>query len=99
MRIYLSMLPIIGFQVVSANYFQATGKPKHAMILSLSRQVLVIIPVLIILPRFYGLNGVWLSGPISDIIASIITAYFVIRSLKALGNETDPKFNQIIDEH
>src|SRR5699024_11184521 len=53
MRINLSMLPIIGFQIVSSNYFQAIGKPKQAMFLSLSRQVLVLIPALIILPKFF----------------------------------------------
>lgn len=87
MRIYLSMFPIIGFQVVSSNYFQATGKPKQAMLLSLSRQVLVLIPALIILPKIFGLTGVWLAGPISDLIASVITAYFIINSVKNLGDD------------
>lgn len=99
MRIYLAMFPIVGFQVVSSNYFQATGRPKHAMLLSLSRQVLVLIPALIILPKIYGLTGVWLAGPISDLIASIITAYFVIKSVKNLVDEKDPKFNNIIEEN
>ena len=99
MRIYLAMFPIVGLQVVSSNYFQATGRPKHAMLLSLSRQVLVLIPALIILPKIYGLTGVWLAGPISDLIASIITAYFVIKSVKNLGNERNPKFNNIIEEN
>jgi putative MATE family efflux protein len=99
MRIYLAMFPIVGLQVVSSNYFQATGRPKHAMLLSLSRQVLVLIPALIILPKIYGLTGVWLAGPISDLIASIITAYFVIKSVKNLGNEKNPKFNNIIEEN
>lgn len=99
MRIYLAMFPIIGFQVVSANYFQATGKPKHAMLLSLSRQVLVLIPALIILPKFLGLTGVWLAGPIADFIASVITAYFVIRSLKTLGHEPTQRFKDIIEEN
>ncbi|WMM25321.1 MATE family efflux transporter [Tissierella sp. MB52-C2] len=87
MRIYLAMFPIVGIQVVSSNYFQAIGKPKHAMLLSLSRQVLVLIPALIILPKLYGLTGVWLAGPLSDLIASIITVYFVTRSVRTLGVE------------
>lgn len=87
MRIYLAMFPIVGIQVVSSNYFQAIGKPKHAMLLSLSRQVLVLIPALIILPKIYGLTGVWLAGPLSDLIASIITVYFVTRSIRTLGIE------------
>lgn len=87
MRIYLAMFPIVGIQVVSSNYFQAIGKPKHAMLLSLSRQVLVLIPALIILPKIYGLTGVWLAGPISDFVASIITIYFVTRSVKNLNSD------------
>ncbi|MBW4828035.1 MAG: MATE family efflux transporter [Clostridiaceae bacterium] len=97
MRINLSMLPIIGFQVISANYFQAIGKPKQAMFLSLSRQVLVLIPALIILPRIFQLTGVWLAGPVSDIIASIITAQFLIKDLKHLGKESTnakPRINE-----
>jgi Na+-driven multidrug efflux pump len=101
MRIYLAMFPIIGFQVVSSNYFQATGKPKHSMLLSLSRQVLILIPALITLPRLFdlGLTGVWLAGPLADLIASIITAFFIFRSLKTLGNENTPNINRIIEEN
>lgn len=87
LRIYLSMLPIIGVQVISSNYFQATGKPKQAMILSLSRQVLVLIPALVILPRLFQLNGVWLAGPISDLVSSIITAIVLMKDLKNLEEE------------
>lgn len=99
MRIYLAMLPIIGFQAVSSNYFQATGKPKHAMLLSLSRQVLILIPALLILPKLFGLTGVWLAGPISDFTSSVITAFFVTRSVKNLGNEENIINNRIIEEN
>lgn len=88
LRIYLSMLPIIGVQVISSNYFQATGKPKQAMILSLSRQVLVLIPALIILPRLFQLNGVWLAGPVSDLVSSIITAIVLMKDLKHLEEQS-----------
>ncbi len=70
------MLPIIGFQIVSSNYFQATGKPKKAALLGLSRQVLILIPALIILPKFFGLTGVWAAGPVADFVASMLTAIF-----------------------
>ena len=89
-RIYLLMLPIIGFQIVSSNYFQAIGKAKISIFLGLSRQVILLIPLLFILPRFFGLNGVWMSGPCSDAIASIITAIFIfveIRHLNKLHGE------------
>lgn len=85
MRINLALLPIIGFQVVAANYFQATGKPKQSAFLSLSRQVLVLIPAIIILPKFFGLTGVWLSGPVSDLIATVITIIFLIRDMKIIS--------------
>ncbi|HHW70694.1 MAG TPA: MATE family efflux transporter [Clostridiales bacterium] len=85
LHIFLFMLPIIGFQIVSSNYFQATGKPKQAMFLSLSRQVLILIPMILILPKFFGLKGVWMAAPISDLFASIITGIFLIRDLKTLN--------------
>lgn len=83
-RIYLAMLPIIAFQIVSSNYFQAVGKPRHSMFLSLSRQVLVLIPLLLILPPIFKLNGVWLAGPSADFIACILTAIFIFREMSHL---------------
>lgn len=85
-RIFLSMLPVIGFQVVSSNYFQAVGKPKYSIFLSLSRQVIVLIPMLLILPNIFKLNGVWMAGPVSDLIASIITAIFLLREMHKLNH-------------
>lgn len=84
MRIFLSMLPIIGFQIVSSNYFQAVGKPKHSMFLSLSRQVIVLIPLLLILPPIFKLNGVWLAGPSADFVSSLITAVFIFMEMRHL---------------
>ncbi|NLJ99395.1 MAG: MATE family efflux transporter [Tissierellia bacterium] len=97
LRIYLAMLPIIGFQIVSSNYFQATGKPKQAALLGLSRQVLVLIPALIILPKSFGLTGVWAAGPVSDLIASLLTATFLIKDLRSLRDDNMVK-NRIIEE-
>jgi putative MATE family efflux protein len=84
-RIYLFMIPVIGFQIVSSNYFQAIGKAKISIFLGLSRQVIILIPLLFILPRFLGLNGVWASGPISDALASILTAVFLFVEIKHLN--------------
>ncbi|MPN26534.1 hypothetical protein SDC9_173959 [bioreactor metagenome] len=81
------MLPVIGFQVISTNYFQAIGKAKISMFLSLVRQVIVLIPLLLILPPIFGLNGVWISGPTSDAVASVITVFFVMRELKELKQQ------------
>ncbi len=83
---FLIFLPVIGFQIVSSNYFQAVGKPRHASLLGLSRQVLILIPALILLPKFYGLDGILAAGPLSDLIASIITAVFIFIEMRALDN-------------
>ncbi|SHE69372.1 MATE family efflux transporter [Alkalibacter saccharofermentans] len=84
MKISLSMLPLIGFQVVGSNYFQAVGKPKHASFLSLSRQFFFLIPALLIIPRFFGLKGVYASMPLADLLASMVTAVFLIREMRHL---------------
>lgn len=87
MKINLVLLPIIGFQVVGANYFQAVGKPIQAAFLGLSRQVLVLIPTLLILPRFLGITGVLAAGPVSDLIAAIFTVIWLLREMRILSQE------------
>jgi Na+-driven multidrug efflux pump len=86
MRIFLCMMPFIGFQIVSANYFQSVGKAPKAMFLSLSRQVIFLIPLLLILPQFFGLKGVWLAGPIADFTASVLTAIFLFNEMRHLND-------------
>ncbi len=81
---FLMFLPIIGFQIVSSNYFQAVGKPLHSALLGLSRQVLVLIPALIILPQFYGLNGILSAGPLADLVSSVITGVFIFIEMRKL---------------
>lgn len=81
---FLILLPIIGFQIVSSNYFQAIGKPLHSALLGLSRQVLILIPALIILPKFFELNGIITAGPLSDLISALITGTFIIIEMKRL---------------
>jgi Na+-driven multidrug efflux pump len=84
LQIMLSMLPIIGFQVIAAQYFQAVGKAKFALLLTLSRQVLLLIPLILLLPQFFGLTGIWLAGPVADLIAAVLTGAFLYRELRAL---------------
>lgn len=86
-KIYLFMMPVIGFQIVSSSYFQAVGKARLAMFLGMLRQVILLIPLLIILPNIKGLGliGVWLAGPISDVLASIITGILVVKEMKSLN--------------
>lgn len=84
LKIMMFMLPIIGFQIVSSNYFQAIGKATHSIFLSLSRQVILLIPLIAILPGFFGLHGIWLAGPSADFGSSIITGIFLFIELGKL---------------
>jgi putative MATE family efflux protein len=73
LRLNLMMFPIVGFQIVTSNFFQSIGKAKVSIFLSLTRQVLFFIPALLILPHFWGLEGVWLGAPVADFISSLLT--------------------------
>ncbi|QSX07951.1 MATE family efflux transporter [Alkalibacter rhizosphaerae] len=86
MRIGLSVFPLIGFQIVGANYFQAVGKPRHASFLSLSRQFFFLIPLLLIMPRFFGLAGVYAAMPVSDILAVTVTGIFLYHEIRHLDD-------------
>lgn len=82
LRITLLVFPLVGFQMVTSNFFQSIGMARKAIILSLSRQVLVLIPCLLILPLFFGSKGIWFSMPISDLIASLIAAFMLARQFR-----------------
>ena len=88
-RVYLFVLPLIGVQMTASNYYQAIGKPKKSMLLGLSRQVLMLIPAFLILPKFMGLEGVWLAGPIADGIAVILSGVIIIREMRTLGKDEE----------
>ena len=85
LRTFLALLPIIGIQLIGANYFQAVGKAKYAIVFNLLRQIIVLIPMVYILPNFWGLMGIWLAGPVSDLVASLVTAWFMMREMKGLA--------------
>lgn len=78
MRRMMLMLPIVGYQMVITNFFQCIGKVKISIFLSLSRQLLFLLPALALLPMWFGLDGVWLAQPVSDFIASVVTAWIMI---------------------
>ncbi|MBM4090280.1 MAG: MATE family efflux transporter [Planctomycetes bacterium] len=86
LRICLVMFPIIGFQIVSANYFQAVGKPMQALLLGLSRQVLLLIPAILVLPCFWELDGVWAALPTADACSSILTGVWLYHELRHLND-------------
>jgi Na+-driven multidrug efflux pump len=74
MRYNCLLFPIVGFQMVAGNFFQSIAQPGKSIFLSLSRQLLFLVPFIIIFPHFWGINGVWASLPASDLVSSIITA-------------------------
>jgi len=83
-RLLLLALPIVGFQVVASNFFQAVGKAKLAMFATLFRQIIGLIPLLIILPGFWGIDGIWLSYPIADTMSAIAVGFILWREWKRL---------------
>ena len=89
MRLLMLIFPLIGFQIVASNFFQSVGKAKISVILALSRQVIFLIPGLIILPHFFGLFGVWVALPIGDFL-SVSLAFFLYKTQmnKILPNQT-----------
>lgn len=92
MHIALLVFPIVGLQMVTAAFFQSIGKVNKAILLSLTRQMLFLVPLLAILPRFLGTDGVWLSMPVAD-TASTILAVFLLRRQIRQFREEDKKAN------
>jgi len=82
MRWVFAATPIIATQLIGAAYFQAVGKATPALLLTLSRQGFFFIPLIFILPVFYGELGVWMSFPVADILSTIVTALFLHREVK-----------------
>lgn len=76
--------PLIGFQIIGANFFQAIGRPRSAMFLTLSRQVIFLIPAILIFPLFWGLEGILFAAPFADLLSSTVTAFFFYYGMKNL---------------
>ncbi|MFV8341525.1 MATE family efflux transporter [Flavobacterium sp. XS2P39] len=73
--------PIIAIQLIGAAYFQAVGKAKKALLLTLSKQGFFLIPLVLILPNFLGIFGVWIAFPIADILSTVLTGYFLKKEI------------------
>ncbi|WP_062057228.1 MATE family efflux transporter [Aquimarina longa] len=82
MRWVFAATPIIALQLIGGAYFQAAGKAIPALLLTLSRQGFFFIPLILMLPKFYGELGVWIAFPIADILSTIVTGYFLNREIK-----------------
>lgn len=82
MRIAFAAIPVLSLQLIGAAYFQAIGKALPALILTLTRQAIFFIPLMYILPVFYDEIGIWMSFPIADVLATVVTYYFLKREVK-----------------
>ncbi len=89
-RYIMVAFPVVGYQMVVSNFFQSIGKAKISIVLSLSRQLLILLPLLLILPTMFGINGVWVSMPVSDTLSAFMAAWIMIvhmRRFKKQHNE------------
>ena len=97
LSIFLLMMPIVGATIVCTNYFQAIAKAKLSMVLSLLRQVIFLIPLILILPNHFQLTGVWMAQPIADLFATLTTAVVVIKEIKSINKLEKTDNNEYIN--
>ena len=93
LRIMTLVFPIVGFQMIATNFFQSLGMVRKSVILSLSRQILFLLPLLYALPHWFGADGVWMSFPISDALATLLTIFILgrlFRKFSMLKDGDDP---------
>ena len=95
MRIFMFGIFCSGFQITATSYFQATGQPMKASILSMMRQLILLIPLLLILPLFFGLDGILYAGPIADISSGVIVFLFIHHEMKALNRRIAEEGDQL----
>ena len=91
LRIMCCMFPIVGYQMVVTNFFQCIGKVKVSIFLSLSRQLIFLLPMLWLLPHLFQLNGVWFSMLASDLLASLVTAWIMARYMRKFMRQQQEK--------
>lgn len=84
MRMMLILVPLAAVQIIGSTYFQAVGRKTQSIVLGLSRQFLILIPLVLILPHFLGLDGIWWSFPAADLIATGLTLALLVRELSHL---------------
>lgn len=87
-RIFFSMALFMGFHMIGSSYFQTVGKAKITTAINIIRQFVLMLPLLYFLPKYYGVNGVWLAIPITDLTLAIITSYFVLKEFKFLKDKS-----------
>lgn len=94
LRVVFAIFPIVGFQIVATNFFLSIGMPQKSIFLSLTRQLIFLIPFLLVLPHFWGTLGVWISIPFADLTAAIVT-WFVLMSQFRKFKTMEPANSQL----
>lgn len=84
LRIVILAMPLVGYQVVASHFFQSIGKAKLAMFATLFRQVIGLIPLLFILPNFWGIDGIWMAYPFADTLSASVVMFLLVREWKRL---------------
>lgn len=84
LRIMMAAFLIVGYQMVVTNFFQSIGKAKVSIFLSLSRQMIFLLPLIFILPPIFGVDGVWWAMPVSDTISALVTLVMMVRYMRKL---------------
>ncbi|MFR3030195.1 MAG: hypothetical protein ACLTNO_02255 [Blautia sp.] len=84
MRIFLFMVIVNGVQMISSNFFSAIGKPLKGTLLSLTRQVLFLIPLLLVLPYFMGIDGILFAAPCADTVAFLTSVFLISREFRKI---------------
>lgn len=88
LRAVIIFLPLVGIQMIGGGMFQAIGKALPALIITISRQILFLIPAVIILPVFLGVDGVWLSVPVADFLSLLVTGIWIFKEVKTFDKLT-----------
>jgi Na+-driven multidrug efflux pump len=87
LRLIVMFITLSGFPIIGSAFFQAIGKARPSMIITLSRDFFFFIPAIIILPRIFGLIGAWITWPITDLCAFFITIVFLAKEIKIINRE------------
>ena len=89
LRISFMFYPIVGFQMVTSNFFRSIGYAGTAIFLSLTRQLIFLLPLMLILPKFIGLNGIWASMPLADLISCVVSASIMLYHMRKFRKQTN----------
>ena len=91
LRLFCLTVPIVGVDMIGANYFQYIGKYRESMLLSALRQIILTIPLVWLLPKFFGLDGMWLATPVADAVVFVVTVFFLKKEISSTKLKTAPE--------